>query len=204
MTDALVQLNKNIARVVELGSISHLLHKTYPLLKQECDEILRSQVVLIVSSFDTFIHDCVRVKIINIFVDKKDLSTLLSSYSIDFCHLMVLDTLDSIQDKINYLDGAIRDKNAKDSYQSPKSIEYASGLMNITKIWAKLSDIMHEPAKDIKDKLSLIIDRRNKIVHESDYNSITQSYNPISEEDVVNIVDFVRRISMAIYEISNQ
>lgn len=201
MIKAISQFESNRDRAKELGSIFSLVESHYPLLVPQGEEILRAQIVLIVSAFDTFIHDCIRTGIIQSYTGLRKIGGALSSYNISFDQVSILDHMPTINDKINHLDNLLREKNSKDSYQSPKSIEFALGLINVSKVWTKVSPYMHIPAVDIRNKLSLIVDRRNKIAHESDYNPITNSKYPISKSDVNDIISFLDNLSKAIYRI---
>jgi len=62
---------------------------------------------------------------------------------------------------------------------------------------------MDRSAKDIKQELSIIVDRRNKIAHEADINP---AYNlgdrwEINEEDVNDAVDFIEQVVESIHSI---
>ena len=84
---------------------------------------------------------------------------------------------------------------SKDSYQSPASIENALQLIFVKKIWSSIKDEMRMPAEDITKKLGIIINRRNKIAHESDVrNHIDTSKNEIERADVDDIISFISNI----------
>lgn len=201
MINAIVQFRRNRDRTLELGSIYNLLEAHYPLLVAQREEVLRAQIVLIVSAFDTFIHDCIRTGIINIFSGSRNAGNTLSSYAIPFDQVQSLDKMPSIQDKINHLDNILREKNSKDSYQSPKSIEYALGLINVDKVWTRLSPFMNKSAADIRNQLALIVDRRNKIAHESDYNPFNRQNYPITKQDVDDVINYMNLLVIGIYKI---
>lgn len=51
---------------------------------------------------------------------------------------------------------------------------------------------MHMSSEDIIKKLGIIINRRNKIAHESDIkNHIDTTKNEIEREDVDDVIDFI-------------
>ena len=94
-------------------------------------------------------------------------------------------------------------KLSKDSFQSPKSIEYAYSILKIDHIWSKLSEQMGMRSEDIRNKLALIVDRRNKIAHESDWNKITRKYEDIELETVLECQDFIENMVEALDKLAN-
>lgn len=108
--------------------------------------LLRSEFVLIVSALDIPIYKIKKV-IIGDETTRKDMFRIL-----------------------------IRDRLKQDSFQSPKSIEYAFGLIGIKKIWSSIKDTMEMSCDDITKTLGLIVNRRNLIAHESDL-VLLENYN---------------------------
>ena len=104
--------------------------------------------------------------------------------------------------KLDYLEIAIKDVNSKDSYQSPKSIEYALQLINIKSVWKKLAEPMDMNTEDIKGELALIIDSRNKIAHEADYDNLRGCKNQIHRNKTNNVIQFIEKLCESIYQIA--
>ena len=153
-------------------------------------------------------HDLVREKIVNSFFED-------SYEEIDFtkvdvtgeCLKKIFEAKTSNEKKI-ILTEEIRRLHSLNSYQSPKSVEYAIGILNIKKIWSKLAEKFQSIPKysvyngeNIKRELSLIIDRRNKIAHESDYNPINYEKYAIERSDVDTVLDFTITLVNSINEI---
>lgn len=74
-------------------------------------------------------------------------------------------------------------------------------LIDVKNIWTKLSSKLLEPSEDIKKRLSLIINRRNKIVHEADFDLSLGSKIPIDQPLTQNTVLFIENICIALSEI---
>ena len=202
MIKALILFRRNRSRIMELGSIYSYWVKNVPLLTSQSDEILRAQWVMIVSAFDTFIHDCVRTGIIKAYQTKGVMSNALQDYPIPFGDMLGIEMEPTAAAKEALLDGVLRKINAKDSYQSPKSVEYALNLIGKSGIWNQLSVPMHMPARDIKNKLTIIVHRRNKIAHESDFNAVGSALNAISKTDVDDVISFITNLVVSIYNIT--
>lgn len=186
---------------MDLGSIYSYWKNNVPLLTQQSEEILRAQWVMMIGAFDTFIHDCVRIGMIRIYQSKGIMSNKLQDYPIPFSEMLDIEAAPTPAAKEAYLEGVIRKINSKDSYQGPKSVEYALNLIGQTGVWNQLSISMHMPANDIKNKLTIIVHRRNKIAHESDYNAIGSAVNPISKSDVDDVISFITKLVVSIYYI---
>ena len=88
----------------------------------------------------------------------------------------------------------IRDRLKQDSFQSPKSIEYAFGLIGIKKVWSSIKDTMEMRSDDITNTLGLIINRRNMIAHESDRNRVTDELQEIDLDTVIQSKNFIVKL----------
>lgn len=201
MNNSITRYRDNSDSIKELGKLYDLIITNFPLLQEQATEILRAQIVLIISSLDCYIHDCVKVGIIEIFQGSRDSSNATNSYPIEFLSLQQISNTTDFPTKLLFLEEAIKNKNAKDSYQSPKGIEYALNLINIERIWSNVSTAMEMPANDVKNKLSLIIDRRNKIAHEADRDSLTGSKISIDRALVDDVIAFIDKLAEAIFSL---
>ncbi len=160
----------------------------------DASDILRAEYVLIVSAFDCYIHDLVKKGMMEIFEGSRPSNKNYEKYSISMSQLQtVLEQDDTL--KATALGYAISDINSKDSYQSPKSIEYALGLISYNNIWAQLSTVLGLTAENIKARTALIIRRRNQIAHEADMQStISDEKNPISLFDIQDVSAFIKSL----------
>ena len=81
------------------------------------------------------------------------------------------------------------------SFQSPDKISQAFRLISPIDLWSELEIQLDNPKKDLKKQLSLIVDRRNKIVHEGDL-SPTFPRRPwtISTGDALQAREFIEHL----------
>jgi hypothetical protein len=198
---AITQYNNNSKSIKELGSLYDLIIGKYPLLQEQAEEILRAQFVLIVGAFDCYIHDCVQAGILEIYQGRRVASNVIKKYPVYFSTVQQIDSSSDPMLKLAHLKKAIYLKNTKESYQSPQNIENALGLINIVKIWKNLSTKIGMTADDIKNKLSLIINRRNKIAHESDRNDTIGGKYPINKGLVNDTINFIDKLSESIFQL---
>lgn len=201
MIDAIEQFRKNIASIRELGSLYTLIQTQYPILTPNLEEILRSQIVLTVSALDCFIHDCVRIGMLEIYKGTRTNNDSFEKYSINLKTLNYINSATTQYAKLIFLEKYIRERNSRDSYQSPKTIEYALSILNIRTLWSQLAAPMGMTAQDIKNELSLIVDRRNKIAHEADLNPLLGTKYPISITEINSVTTFIELLCEKIYEI---
>lgn len=199
MIDAILMFRRNRARIIDLGSIYGFWCDKTPILQAQLDEILRAQLVLIVSAFDTFIHDCVRIGIVKQFGMSGAIAHKLNNYRVSFEDMRNMCALSSSADRMFYLDGVIRKANSHDSFQSPTNVEYAMGLLGVGHLWLALSKGMGMPAADIRAELSNIVNRRNKIAHESDLDPTGVSLNPITKKEVDEVIRFMYGLAINVY-----
>jgi hypothetical protein len=91
------------------------------------------------------------------------------------------------------------------SFQHPDKIADAIRLFFPDPLWPAVGAKISLPTTDVKTRLKLIVDRRNKIAHEADmdpsYPGLPRLRWPISKADVTNTVSFVENICEAIYSI---
>lgn len=199
MITALNNFNKNLVQVKQYCALYNLIVSNLPTLASQAESLLRAEWVMVVSNFDTYIHDIVRIALIQIFRGTRASNNGADAYTLSFNTLKRIDSLTNTSDKEEALEIEIRKINEKYSYQSPKSIEYAMSLIGISGIWTKISPSLGMSSQDIKLKLGLIVNRRNKIAHESDYDYLSSAQIAITKDDVDEVVLFIERLVNAIH-----
>ena len=198
MNRAIRQYNDNSESIRELGQLFDLLNDNYPLLKTQAEDILRAQFVMIVSALDCYIHDVVKIGMIEIYLGQRISSKTTEKYPINLTILQQIDKAPDEQTKLAFLEKHIQSKNSEDSFQSPKGIEYALNLINIDKIWTRLSPEMCKQPDDIRKQLALVVDRRNKIAHESDRDNLSGGKTVIDKILVNNTINFIDNLCESI------
>ena len=129
---------------------------------------------------------------------------LQQSYTIS----SLLPTVSSILlDKLNnvsWLEDEIREQFSYKSFQQPDKIADAIRYICDKKLWDEVAIIMGKPAKDIKQQLTSIVDRRNKIAHEADidptYFTLGKRWD-IDEILVDDAVNFIEQVIKSLHQI---
>ncbi len=184
---------KNISSVEDLLKLHVLLTKDYPLLKEQSDELLRAIIVLTVSALDNYLHDFYRIEIVESYLGKGNFNVKFDNIKISIKVLQDLDSSFSEAERRNFLTNELRKMQKTETFQSHKSIENIFKNIEVKNIWLKLETLIGIKAQKIKDELGLIIDRRNKISHESDWDYFSQKKNVIEFSEVQNVVNFIRQ-----------
>lgn len=195
MTKAFMTYDVNRKYTKDLNSIYNYIHSVSPAFN--ISQLLRSEYALIISSFDRYIHDLVRERLLYKFssncIESDDNTIELSLYKVQ--ELMKI--TDPIQKEL-LLDTYIHQAIASSSFQAPRSVEYALSLIGINKVWTLVSPGLAMQAKDIRDSLSLYVNRRNKIVHEADLDVFTNVLSSIDLETVNSCDTFISNLIGAI------
>jgi hypothetical protein len=200
MQRAIEQFRLNIQSVRSLDKIFESLQITDS-TNNDVLEILRAEIVLVVSALDCFIHDVVRVKMIDDFNAGKSFGHF--SVSMDCLKKMLSAPADVARNA--FLEEEIRRLNGYKAFQEPEKISQALGLIGIQKIWEQLANKINWKSKYVKEQLTLIIEQRNRIAHEADINpslGIGQKYS-INRQETTDSVDFIEKICETIFSLIN-
>jgi len=201
MSNALDIFKKNIDSINSLGSI-YMYFENNKVKALDFSEILRAEYVLLVSAFDHFIHEVVKEGMLKIFEGSKSANKNFDNFSITLKTLNLILSAEHQHEKKAILDGEIKKITAKDSYQSPSSVEKALNLIDINNIWSIVSPHMGISPKDIKDQLALIVNRRNKIAHEADFDTLIGAKNPIDRLLVDEVKTFLTKLVYSVHSAS--
>ena len=201
---AITNFERNISSVEDLIEIYGIVDVQLPILKTQSGEILRAVIVLSVSALDNFLHDFYRTEIVDSYLGNGNFNVQFDKIKISIKSLGEIDSSVSTAEKQNYLTNELRKIQKTESYQSGRSIESIFANLDVKNIWTKLEQIGIDNLKssDIKSELSNIIDRRNKISHESDWDFVNQAKYPIALLDAEYVVDFIKKFVNGINQIT--
>jgi hypothetical protein len=194
MQEAIDQFRANISRVRNLGAIVDAVgSQTTDIV--DLSDILRAELVMSVSALDHYVHEVVRLGMLESFRGTR----LRTPQFFDF-QVSLASALDGIAGGEAWLGNQIRIRNGYRSFQTPDNIASAIRLVSEVRLWDEVGSIMSMRAADIRERLSLIVDRRNMIAHEADMNpSPYEDRYPIDRVEVTDSVDFVEQVAHAIF-----
>lgn len=200
MQSALNQFQISISRVRDLIAV-HNSVKAQSTPALDLSDILRSALVLSVSALDYYVHEVVKLGMLEIHRGTRSEPPAFSRFQI---------SLGSAREGLNvasnldyWLENEIQRRHSYKSFQQPDNIADAIRLISDKKLWQEVGNLMGKPAKDIKTQLSIIVDRRNKIAHEADINPTLGLGNRwgINEALINDVVDFIDKVVESIHAV---
>ena len=200
MQSAIDLFRISIARVRDLIAVHNSL-KAQTSNVLDISDMLRSALVLAVSALDYYIHEVVRIGMLEIHRGERPEPPAFSGFQISLGNARA--GINAGQNIDSWLEDEIRQRHSYKSFQQPNAIADAVRLICDKKLWEEVSINMGSPAKDIKQQLSLIVDRRNKIAHEADIDPTLSLGNrwPIDELLVNEAVNFLEQVVESIHNI---
>lgn len=198
MQSALDQFHISINRVRDLIAV-HNSVKAQSTPALDLSDILRAALVLSVSALDFYVHEIVRLGMLEIYQGLRPESTAFSRFQISLASAR--EAL-SVNMNLDYwLENEIRQRHSYKSFQQPEKIADAIRLISDKKLWGEVANHMGRTARDVKRQLSIIVDRRNKIAHEADIDPTLGLGNRwgIDEILVSDAVNFIEQIVESIH-----
>lgn len=198
MKAAISQFQKNIERVLNLHQIFRVINSGTT-RAIDVSDVLRAELVLAVSAFGHYIHEIVRIGILETFQGLRTETPSFNKFSVSMnCLREAL----SNPSTLSWLDDEIIGRNSWKSFQQAEKVSDAIRSISDLKIWIEICRKLGKTPEDLKSQLNLIVDRRNKIAHEVD---MCPSYPgvrwAIDESMVEEAVNFIEEIVATIEEI---
>ena len=198
MEAAISQFRENIRRVRNLGSlVENLNAQTMTVL--DFSDILRAELVLAVSALDHYVHEVVEFGMLAAYKSDRERTQAFLRFEISLANVFR-----GIADPANegWLEQEIRNRHGYRSFQNSNNIADAVRLISDVRLWDEVADRLGWNAQDIRERLGVIVNRRNQIAHEADVNpSYPRTRWAIDAPVVDGAVDFMERIAEAIYEV---
>lgn len=198
MHSAIQQFRPNIERVRGLGGLYIALSRlTTPVV--DATDILRAQIVLTVSALDHYVHEITRLGMIEVFNGLRPSTNAFRRFkvTIDAAMIGLRTTGDS-----SWFEQEIRERHGFFAFQHPDRIADAIRLFSPCDLWPSVAAKFGLSVQDVKNRLQLIVDRRNKIAHEADLDpSYPGTRWPISHSDAENAAKFIEDLCEHIHSL---
>lgn len=188
MRGALQQYKENTRRARDLvGLASTLTAQTTQAL--DVSDIFRAALLLAVSALDHFVHEVSRKGMLEVVGGLRPATDAYYRFSVS---LRTVSISQSQSGGAQWLDDEIRKKHGWLSFQDPDKIADAIRLISPKDLWHEVGIILRSPAGDVKSRLRLLVDRRNKVAHEADMDpSFPGARWPIDSVLVLDAIDFL-------------
>ena len=164
MHSALIQFQENLKRAKELGALASAV-KALTTDVIDVSDMWRAQIVLAVSALDHFIHDISRLGMIEIAKGVRKKTDTCLRFQMPFS---AVESALHGEPHENWVGETVRERHSWQSFQDPDKLADAIRLISTVKLWEAVGIELALSAADVKTRLQLIVDRRNKIAHEAD------------------------------------
>lgn len=165
----------------------------------DTSDLLRWQWVQCISAFDKFVHDLVRVGMLEIFLGYRATTPKYNNFQIDI--QTYGDMANDIMNASLILEQKIICKNGFLAFQDPNKVADAlSFIWNENDKWEKIANRMGWKKNNCTTYLKNIVIRRNQIVHEGDYTDSLLKRQDIFPQDVNDIRIYILKLGEAIYD----
>jgi hypothetical protein len=199
MTLAHSQFERNMAFVRGFTQ----LHNATPrgLRGVDREDISRSQIVMLVSSLDQYVHEIVRFGMLEIFFGRRIETKSFRKFSLT---TEVLRQALASPTSSAWLDNHIRTAHSVKSFQKSEKIAEAFRLIVDLNLWDAVAKGMEMSHDDVTRELDLIVNRRNQIAHEADLDpSYPGKRYGISRQDVQRAIRHIVSIARNLDELTN-
>jgi hypothetical protein len=198
---AIQQFEANLESVKQLGVI--YLAFVEKVTEAIClDELLRAELVLAVGSLDCYVHDLVRIGMGAAFKAGQGEPNAYLNFGVSLDFVKKLLSLTSESDRLTLFEQEIKRLHGFRTFQTADNISQALSFIGIRAIWDKVGNVLGMNSVDVRTQLNLIVDRRNRIAHESDVDpslGVGNKY-PIDFPLVAEAVGFLDTIAHAIHQ----
>lgn len=199
MLSALSQFDENLKRTRDLGTLAAAV-QGMTTAAIDVSDIWRAQIVLVVSALDYFVHEIARLGMIQV---AKATRAKTDAY------LRFQMPVSAVESAINglpheiWVGETVREKHSWLSFQDPDKLADAIRLISNVKLWDAVSAEIGLPAQDVKTRLRVVVDRRNKIAHEADLDPANPGFRwSIDSIMVNNTIDFIETLGKAIFKVA--
>ena len=165
----------------------------------DATDLLRAQIVLAVSALDHYVHEITRLGMLKVFNGVRPRTKAFLRFQVTMAAAMA-GLAGGGGSSNSWFEDEIREKHGYLAFQDPDKIADAIRLFSSCNLWPSVSSKLGLSVQDVKNHLRLIVDRRNKIVHEADLDpSYPGTRWPIYSDDVADTVDFIEKVCEAIH-----
>lgn len=163
----LKHLESDFARLDQLETIHSFLDgQTTNAL--DLSDLLRAEYVQVISALDRYIHDLTLSGMLDVFSGNRKMPPAFQKFTLPTSlALQIASPPMGISPEMLF-EQEIRNKHSFLSFQQPDKIADAVRLFCEIELWKEVAIKLSVDVKVLKEKLTNIVDRRNKIAHESD------------------------------------
>jgi hypothetical protein len=196
MQSAIDQFRSNIGRVKALGGLYKALTQLTTSAVDSSD-MLRAQIVMAVSALDHYVHKVTRLGMLEIYNGSRASTPAFDKFQVSIASVITQGIGGSGH---AWFESEIREKHSYLSFQHPDRIAEAVRLFSPIQLWPAVASDLKMDSGDVKTKIRVLVERRNKIAHEADSDPSYPGVRwPITEKDVTTAIYFIESLCEAIH-----
>lgn len=185
----LKKFNDSILSIEKKFTLIELVKESYP---EIVDNILRSQIVFLLSSVDLYLHLIINNGIINIIRKERTLTKEIKKCSISIVSL--IEYLENTDLNQRIIENDINESNSFKTFLSPSKMKQGLSFISNQNIFKSLaSTLQSKSVLKLEETLSLIYERRNSIAHQMDFSFATNQQQSITEAEVREYINFYKK-----------
>ena len=213
MTTAFHTFQDDISRINGLFAIYDHLDKDVHLPNDILSELLRNQWMYAVSAMDKFLHEVVRVGYIESYkkIRPQTSKFIGMQLPIPVAEKLILYSNPSYHPTsyLETVEGLLSEEISRQMHtvalQHPKNINDGLSIVwseahKIQKLATTMGWTMANSEEQLRQKLTLISERRNQIVHQSDMLPGQHTKQSITRAEVEDVIDIVSKFCKAVYD----
>lgn len=170
------------------------------------EELLRSEWVMRVSAFDFYVHELVAQRALEIFEGKRQDTLVYANFKISLKSFHLLHMAETQTERAAFFDLEVRSQLKRQTFQQPDDVANGIRLFSTIELWNETvqklgatKKTIDSATKVLKRDLSLIVARRNQIVHEGDLKpGLPREPWPISKADIEFVKATIEKIVGAV------
>jgi hypothetical protein len=170
------------------------------------DELLRAEWAARISALDLYVHELVTAHLVGIFAGARPGCPGFGRFQVSADALMRIQNAPTPADRAAAFELEVRTRLSRVTYQAPDDIADGIRMVSQCSLWNEVAlrlgasaERVTAAAADLRRKLSIIVDRRNKIVHEGDLQpTMPRIPWPISRSDLADVTSFIASVVSAI------
>lgn len=210
MINAWHKFEMNMSEVRKVDAIYHQLVDNMHLSHDDFSDLLRMEIVTSISSFDSLLHDFVRIGLINQLMGIIPLKDKTKNFSIPASSYIELSTIEDCVGKdiqkhliftkvVNNVLKTLTFQNAekiKDglSYIWAEEHKWQTLAVNMNFV----GDTPNDKQRNLTQQLNLYVERRNQIVHEADVDLITRQKRLIDVNMANGCINLIEKLAKRI------
>jgi hypothetical protein len=200
MTTPLQHFQINLASATQLLGLARVLRaQTTPAV--DVSDVLRAVIVLAVSALDHYIHEQVRVGMLETHSGVRTETLAYRGFTVP---LSAVETAALDLSSSEWLNEEIARQHGFRSFQHSEKIADAMRLIYPDPLWDDVSVALGMTSSEARRRLDLIVDRRDKIAHEADLDPTSMGDKwPIDDALVQDSCDFLERLVLTLDGIVN-